>query len=145
MLGARARRVGADPSAAQAVMAEAVDTARRLVGAEESAVFVHPAGVGPTELRVAFPDPALGPLGSVARTVADLTRLARQPVYVRDVGIDRRFEARRPGSAIGVPIAGPDGPVGALVAVSGSPDGVDAGGTPFLQSVGNTVGWLLEP
>lgn len=142
-LGAHALRAADDPVGLADVVVEAVDTARRLVRADQATAFLVTGDAASLEVHPALPP--LGPLGPIERTVASFVRLARQAVLVRDTSIDPRFDTDSACSALGVPIGGPRGVVGVLVAVSDAPDRIDPASVHFLQSIANLGGAFLAP
>ena len=153
LLGAQALRQRADPqTAATLIVTEAVEAARRLLGADHASLFTLIADTNELELRVASPDTdqrIVVPSGS--RSFAGYITLARKGVVAEDTRHDPRFDdcvlpsGEHPGSAVGAPIFGPGGIVGVLIAESATCDTFDQGDAQFIQSMANIIGTALLP
>jgi GAF domain-containing protein len=151
LLGTQALRQPAQPRAGPAlVLTEAVEAARRVLGADEVLVLdVLPAS---DELRVVAGSPTAEqglavPSGS--RSFAGYVVLARKAVVMADAAQERRFDIRASpapeplGSAIGAPVFGPDGIVGVLTATHSAPHQFDHSDAQFLQGMANIIGTAL--
>jgi hypothetical protein len=133
-----------DELEAAALCAEAVDSTRRLLGADQVyLVHVLPSS-GKLRLRTASPAiPEAGvPVGS--RSFSGYVALARRGVLTADVSRDGRFEvhpnmAARSPAAIGAPILGAQGVLGVLVGLRDRPGAFDAADLHYLEGVANAI------
>jgi PAS domain S-box-containing protein len=133
-----------DELEAEAMCAEAVDSTRRLLGANHVYLIHMLPGSGKLRLRTASPpSPEVGvPVGS--RSFSGYVALARRGVLAADVSRDGRFEvhpniAARHRAAVGAPILGGRGVLGVLVGLSDRPAAFDEADLHYLEGVANAI------
>jgi len=136
------------------LMAEAVNGAARMLGAEISAVWEFLADEDSLILRsgIGWPDTEIGTLRYPAGegSQAGYTLLHGTPVVVEDWDAERRFaqpsfRGRRTASGMSVKIEGGSrGPFGVLVVQSMRPRGFAPRDVDFLQSLANVLADALE-
>jgi PAS domain S-box-containing protein len=134
----------------EATLTEALEGARRLLGADQVALFER-GEAGALRVRAAAPPidaPVSVPPGS--RSFAGYVALADAVVVVDDACRDRRFDAVpvRQGmqvvSAIGAPVVTPDGESAVLTVESASAGRFDRSSTHFVQGIANVIGAVLH-
>jgi PAS domain S-box-containing protein len=149
LLGTRALR--RDPSEVDLILAEAVDTTRRVLQSEHAALLEVVPGRNELTLRESSPhvaSPATIPSGS--RSLAGYTALAGKVVIIEDARSDRRCDVDPIAghvpinSALAAPVFGPSGVRGVLTAEHTTPHRYDPSAVHFLQSMANVVGIALH-
>jgi PAS domain S-box-containing protein len=134
----------------EGTLTEALEGARRLLGADQVTVF-EPGEGGELRVRAAAPPidaPASVPPGS--RSFAGYVALAHAVVVVEDACRDRRFDAApvrkglRVVSAIGAPVVTPDGECAVLTVESAAAGRFDRSSTHFVQGIANIIGAVLN-
>ena len=150
LLGAQALRRRASPASAAAIVNEAVDATRRLLGADDAVLLDVIPGQPEMRPRAASPRteaPVVVP--SDSRSFCGYVVLARKAVVVDDSKHDGRFDecyppsGRRAASAIGAPVFGETGIVGVLVAHSSTTEKFDELDARFVQGIANIIGTAL--
>jgi PAS domain S-box-containing protein len=151
LLGTQALRQHGEPRAGAAlVLTEAVEAARRVLGADEVLVLDVVSEADKLCVVAGSPTAAQGlmvPSGS--RSFAGYVVLARKAVVMADAAQERRFDIRASpapeqlGSAIGAPVFAPDGIVGVLTATHRAAHQFDHGDAQFLQGMANIIGTAL--
>jgi PAS domain S-box-containing protein len=153
LLGAQALRQREDPTGATAILTEAVEATRRLLGADRAAILDVIDGAGQLQVRASSPlldEPATAPAGS--HSFAGYVALAGRVVVVDNTKLDQRFDpppATQPDpqtvSAIGAPVLGPQGLLAVLTAESSAPSKFQLSCTHFVQAMANIIGTALMP
>jgi PAS domain S-box-containing protein len=152
LLGAQALQHRGGEPGLQAVVAEVVEVARRLLEADHAtALRIDPAAqvLRPIACSSEAEVRAEVPMGS--RTIPGYVVLAHRVVVVDDVQHDARFDpcptrsATPTASAMGAPIHSPDGIIGVLIVESATRARFRAGDAHFVQSLANVIGLALRP
>ncbi|MBV8983301.1 MAG: PAS domain S-box protein [Acidimicrobiia bacterium] len=148
VLGARAVAKGSDSASADdTLLHETVEAARRLLGADR-ALILEVEDDGKLAVRAASPDDALAAVPPGSGSLAGFTVLARAAVIVDDVASERRFDtgtlAPETRSAVAVPVLGPGGVRGVLLAQTSTVRSFDDAAVAFLHALANVIGAALK-
>jgi PAS domain S-box-containing protein len=146
------RALRQDPQEQGRLLTEAVEAARRVLHADNAALFEMAPGGDHLVVRVASPHSdhrTIIPSGS--RSFAGYTALADRVVAVADVTLDRRFDIASPPdrtfaivSAIAAPVRGAAGVSAVLIATRTTPHTYDESATHFMQNIADVVGIALR-
>ena len=148
VLGARAVAKGRDSASADdTLLHETVEAARRLLGADRARIL-EVEDDGKLAVRAASPDDALAAVPPGSGSLAGFTVLARAAVIVDDVALERRFDtgtlAPETRSAVAVPVYGPGGVRGVLLASTSAVRSFDNAAVAFLHALANVIGAALK-
>lgn len=147
LLGAQVLRTR---GGSEETLTESLEAARRLLGADQVTVFVPGTG---GDLLVRAAAPTIDPLVAVPsgrRSFAGYVAMAGAVVVVDDARRERRFDVSAVGpgpctvSAIGAPVAVPEGDGAVLTVESASPGAFDRASTWFVLGLANTIGAVLH-
>jgi GAF domain-containing protein len=148
VLGARALAKGGDSASSDEVLLrDAVEATRRLLDADRAG-YLEVNEDGSLSTRTADTDVLVPTLPGGTGSLAGFTVLARAPIVVDDIAVERRFDvdAFPPGtrSAIGAPVFGPSGVRGVLTAGRGPAGSFDEAAADFAQAMANVIGAALK-
>jgi PAS domain S-box-containing protein len=137
------RRRSSPENGASPVVTEVVEATRRVLNAD--LVVALDLITERDELVIRFSSPYVEPITvpTGSRSFSGYVALARKPVLVDDLSVDRRFDAKPViplASALGAPIFGPDGVCGVLAAGNSKPNTFDRGAVHFIQGMANVLG-----
>lgn len=147
VLGAHAVGKGRDSASDDTLLHETVEAARRLIDADRTRIL-EVEGSGKLVVRAASPDEELASVPAGSGSLGGFAVLARSAVVVDDVAAERRFDTRslapETRSAVAVPVFGPGGVRGALVAQASTVRSFDDAAVAFLHALANVIGAALK-